>query len=787
MDSGVKHLLEFGPFRIDPEQRLLSREDQPIPLSPKAFDLLLFLTERGGQVVLKDDLMKRLWPDTFVEESNLAQHVFQIRKALGERAQDSAYVVTVPGRGYRFAQKVRTIPSAAIHDEEHLIVQSHSRSRMVIDERTSAVVRAMPAARWALATIAAAALVVATAVYFYTHRAPKLTTKDTVVLADFANSTGDPVFDSTLRQGLLAQLQQSPFLSLLPDQRAAQTLALMTRPKDAKLTAEVAREICQRTASSAVLDGSIAQIGTRYLLTLKATDCANGESLSSAVAQAADKNHVLDALGKIAAETRRKLGESLASVQKYDVAPQDVTTPSLEALKAYTLARQAESLNRGEEAASLYEQAIRLDPNFASAYEGLGVYYFSFDETSQAAQNVRKAYELRDRVSQRERIGIEVVYYAMVTGNCEGARRSLLLATQLYPREAPGFTNLGAMAGCLGDYEEDLAAQEEAMKLGPGIAKNYSNLLIADLFLNRLEEAEAIAREAKARNLDTPFLHANLYLVEFLKHDSGAMEREAAEVIGKPDAEDLAIYYKSDTAAYSGHFVQARELTRRAVNSALRLNRKETIGAYQAEGALREALVGNLGVAKSQAMDALALSNERDVAAISAIALGLAGDFAESDRLAGDLNQRFAEDTAVQQNFLPAVRAGRALRAGAPKKAIAALVPTAVSHELGQTAQRVSLVLFPAYFRGQAYLAAGDGRAAGAEFQKILAHPGLIQNELIGPLAHLGLGRAYALSGDAGKSKIEYENFFSQWKDADPDIPILKQAKSEYKKRWNTL
>ncbi len=438
----VKHLLEFGPFRIDPDQRLLSRDHQSIPLSPKAFDLLLVLVQRGGQVVFKDDLMKLLWPDTFVEESNLAQHVFQIRKALGDRA----YIVTVPGRGYRFAEDVRTVPEVAEDSEQ-----------FSFHNPTPATIQTAQAAGWRRPmAIVLPVLAVATAVgtYYYLHRAPKLatpqlTTKDTVVLADFDNSTGDPVFDGALRQGLAAQLQQSPFLNLLPDERAAQTLSLMTRPRNAKLTPEVAREVCQRTASSAVLNGSITQIGTNYQLVLKAADCATGDLLSSTTARAVDKSHVLDALGRIASETRRKLGESLASVQKYDVAPENVTTPSLEALRAYSLGRRAELLNSGPGATTLYQMAVNLDPNFAEAYVGLGVDYFNHDETSQAANSIRRAYELRERVSQREKLGIEVMYFAIVTGNCDAARNSLVLATQLYPRESAGFGNLGAMANCL--------------------------------------------------------------------------------------------------------------------------------------------------------------------------------------------------------------------------------------------------------------------------------------------------------------------------------------------------
>jgi len=579
----------------------------------------------------------------------------------------------------------------------------------------------------------------------------------------------------------LAQLQQSPFLNLLPDQSVAQTLALMTKPKAAQLTPEVAREVCQRTGSSAVLDGSIAQIGARYLLTLNATNCSTAGALSSAVAQAADKNHVLDALGKIASETRRKLGESLASVQKYDVAPESVTTPSLEALQAYSLGRRAEGLNRSAEAVSLYQRALSLDPNFATAYVGLGVDYFNHDESSQAADSIRKAFQLRERVSERERLAIETLYYALVLGDCEAARKSLVLATRVYPRQSSGFTNLGAMEACLGHYDQCLAAHLEAMKLTPGAAKSYSNLFVAYLFLNRLDEAKAIAREAESRKLGSSFLDDNLYLVEFLNHDDGGMQREAAEAMKKSDSDDLILSFESDTAAYGGHFAQARELTRRAEEAASRGGHKGTVPAYEAEAAVREALVGNLDLAKRRAQDALAPSEGPAVETLSAEALAMAGASADVARLVDDLNQRYPENTPVQYNSLPVIRASAALERGEPENAIKALA-AATPYELGQTGQEVSLVLYPIYLRGEAFLAAKQGAAAAAEFQKIVDHPGLVQNELIGALAHLQLGRANVLLHDSTRAKMEYQSFLTLWRTADPDIPILKQAKVEYSK-----
>ncbi|HTW58648.1 MAG TPA: winged helix-turn-helix domain-containing protein [Terriglobales bacterium] len=767
---------------MDPERRLLWRDQQPIPLSPKAFDLLLALTQRGGQVVLKDDLMKMLWPDTFVEESNLGQHVFLLRKALGERPQDHTYIVTVPGRGYRFAQTVREVAKDELKEDEpekeeaQIAIATRSLARVVIERDRKKDLRL-----WLATGAMLVAIMVAAGLYWRAQRKPKLTEKDTVVLADFDNKTGDPVFDGTLRQGLSAQLEQSPFLNLLSDQRTRQTLALMAQPKNSPLTPETAREVCQRTASAAVLDGLIAQIGTRYLLTLRAINCSTGESLASAEADASDKSHVLDAMGKIASEIRGKLGESLSSLQKYGVGPENVTTPSLEALKVYGLAHQAEAASLAAESVPLYERAISLDPNFAMAYLGLGITQFNLGETSHAAENVQKAYTLRERLSERERLGIERIYDAVVTGNFEAARKSELLFLQIYPHTDREFTNLAVFCTYLGDYGQSLAAAQEALKLNPVVGQHYSNLLLEYLHSGRLEDAKAIAREQEKQKLDSPSTHASLYLVEFLRHDAAAMEREASEVMGKPGTEDLVLYYESDTAAYGGHFVQARELTHRASNSALRSGQKETGAEYEAEAAVREALVGNLALAKHQAHGAVALSNGRDVSAIAALALAMAGDTAGATRMADDLSKRFPEDTALTYNLLPAIRAATALQSGDSGKAVTALA-FSTPYELGQTTQEVTFVLYPVYLRGETYLAAKQGAAAATEFQKILDHPGLVQNEVIGALAHLGLGRAYVLAGDAGKARLEYQIFLSLWKDADPDMLLVKQAKSEYAK-----
>jgi tetratricopeptide (TPR) repeat protein len=430
----------------------------------------------------------------------------------------------------------------------------------------------------------------------------------------------------------------------------------------------------------------------------------------------------------------------------------------------------------------LFQRAVSLDPNFAMAYARLGASYSNLGQIGRAAENTRKAYELRERVSEREKLYIASHYEHYVTGNLEAARRTYELWAQTYPHDEAPITNLGALYGTLGDYDKSLAAAQESFKLNPGSGIAYSNLVGSYLTVNRLDEARATAQEAQAHKLDSPQIHFSLYGIDFLQHDAAGMEREAAGLMGKPGFEDGMLDSESDTAAYGGQFAKARELTRRASDSAQRADEKETAGVYEAEAAVREALVGNMSQAKQQAQAALALSNGRDVEAVSAIALGLAGDSAQATRLGADLAKHFPEDTIVQFEYLPMIHAAAALQSGSATKVIEALAPAA-PYELGATSQVLTgLTLYPVYLRGEAYVAAHLGSAAAAEFQKILDHTCVVQNEPIGALAHLGLARAYTLSGDAAKSKAAYQDFFALWKDADPDIPILKEAKAEYAK-----
>jgi serine/threonine protein kinase len=620
----------------------------------------------------------------------------------------------------------------------------------------------------------------ATGAYFYLHRAPVLTDKDSVVLTDFTNSTGDPVFDSTLRQGLAAQLEQSPFINLVSDDLVAQTLALMNQPKQTRLTPELARDLCQRTDSAATIEGSISSLGSQYVLGLRAVNCRTGELLAEAQATATGKEQVLNALGEVAAKIRAKLGESLASMQKYDALPENVTTPSLEALQAYTLGNQTSDVANDYTAAiPLFERAISLDPNFAMAYLRLGQSYQPLGEMSLCAENTRKAYELRERTSESEKLAISSFYELVVTGNLEAARTSYQLWAQTYPRDEEPPESLWITYAFMGDYDKGHAAALQAEKNNPASGNNLVNLIYSYQWINQLDRAMDTAKEGRNRNVDSPWIPLVLYTVAFLEHDVAGMEQHVADATGKTGVDDQILFLESETAAYHGGFARAQELTLHASDSARRANQKETAGEYEAHDAVRQALVGNLAVARRESETALAAAHGRQVEGFSAIALALAGESAEAGRLADDLNKRFPEDTIVKFEYLPMIRCAQLLPTRDGGQAVEALAASA-PYELGETNTSFTFALYPVYLGGEAHLAAKHGAEAVTDFQKILDHAGVVGNEPIGALAHLGLGRAYVLAGDNAKAKSAYEDFLALWQDADPATPILQQAKAEY-------
>ncbi len=630
--------------------------------------------------------------------------------------------------------------------------------------------------------VAAIAALIASSLYYRSHHAKPLTDKDTVVLADFANSTGDAVFDGTLRQGLAAQLEQSPFLSLVSDERIAQTLTLMNQPKQARLTPELARDVCQRTASAATIEGSISNLGSQYVLGLKAVNCRTGDLLSEEQVTANGKERILEALGTASTKLRSRLGESLASVQKYDAPPDSVTTPSLEALQAYTLGnRTTDVANDYAAAIPLFQRAISLDPNFAMAYLRLGQAYQPLSELGRCAENTRKAYELRERTSEGERLAISSFYEMVVTGNLEAARTSYQAWAQSYPRDDEPPTNLWIVYAFMGDYEKAHAAALQAWKINSGSGNNSVNLAYSYQWINQLDQAKATAQDSRAHNIDSPWFPLVLYNVDFLQHDAAGMERQVADATGKPGVDDQILFLESETAAYNGEFAKSRELTRRAADSAERTNEKETAAEYLGHSSVREALVGNMDAAKQDAKAAISRSNSRQANAFSAIALALAGDSAQAARLSDDLRKKFPGDTIVQSDYLPMIRAAAALRSGDAPRAVEALA-TAEPYELGQTNTSFTFAFYPVYLRGEAYLAAKQGAAAQVEFQKILDHYGAVGNQPIGALAQLGLARSYTLQGNIPKARAAYSNFLSLWKNADPDVPFLKETKAEFAK-----
>ncbi len=612
-------------------------------------------------------------------------------------------------------------------------------------------------------------------------KATPLTEKDTVVLADFINSTGDPVFDGTLKQALAVDLEQSPFLNILSDRKIGETLKLMGRAPTERVTSDVARELCLRTGSKAVLSGSISTLGSQYIVGLDAVACNSGDNLAKEQAEAPSKEGVLKALDTAATAMRTRLGESLASVQRFDV-PVEATTPSLEALKAYSMGITTSRTKGDAEAMPFLKRAIELDPNFAMAYVGLAVQYSNLGRASLAAENAKKAYDLRDRVSDREKYRISAFYFQYVTGEVEKATEAYELWAKTYPRDMVPHGNLGVLYFALGQYDKAIAETEASLRIEPTII-GYGNQAENYIFVNRLKDASQMLQEAQQKNFDGLIIRIDRYSLAFLSGDTAEMERQVAWAAGRPGEEDQMLDAHADTQACYGRLEKARDLARRAADSAVRADAKETGALWLAYQALREAELGNVSPAPQAVARALALAPGRDVKVLAALVLARSGEIAQSRTILEALQKSEPTNTYLKVYWFPVIEASIAMAQQAPERAIVALEPS-LPYELGGTPPNPpnNATMYPAYLRGLAYLAQKNGPAAAAEFQKFLDHPGIVQNFLFGSLAHLQLARAYVLSGDTAKAKTAYKDFLTLWKDADPDIPILKEAKAEYAK-----
>jgi Tfp pilus assembly protein PilF len=621
----------------------------------------------------------------------------------------------------------------------------------------------------------------------------RLTEKDTIILADFVNSTRDVIFDDTLKTGLRVALRQSPFLNVVSDGEISKTLRQMTRPVSTKLTPEIVHEICVRTGSKAYIAGSIGTLGSEYVLGLKAINCQNGDLLTEELVTAPTKEKVLDALGEAASKLRGQLGESLATVQKFDVPLLQATTSSLEALKAYSLGGKAKTEKSTASALPYHQRAIELDPNFAMGYNEVADDYFNLGETGRASEYYTKAFLLREHTSEREKLTITANYYSNVTGELDKGAQTLQEDIENYPREFGGYTRLGVLLSEQGQCERGAEVMKQAIQLAPDRESVYANLVNCTLALQRFDETRRIIHQAPARKVDDLAIQSALYALAFIGADSAAMTEEQQWFAGKPDYENYGLALASDTEAYSGHLDRARELNRMAIDSAVRTDSKENAAIWQANAALQQAAYGKVAEARQSAGDALNLAPaSQGVESEVALAFAMAGDMGRAESSAQDLGKRFPLDTQMQSLWLPAIRAQLALNKGNPSLALNDL-QAASPIELGGIAFVTNIsCLYHVYLRGEAYLAARQGTAAVAQFQKIIDHSGIVWNCWTGALAHLGVARANALQAktsqgaDADTARVRalaaYKDFLTLWKDADPDIPILKEAKAEYAK-----
>ena len=630
--------------------------------------------------------------------------------------------------------------------------------------------------------VLAAAIVAAVigARLMYGPKAHALNAADTVVLADFDNKTGDAVFDDTLNQALSISLRQSPFLNIVSEEKVGATLKLMTRPADTRITPPVARDVCQRANSKAYIAGLIARVGSQYVIGLDAVNCRTGEMLAQQQSKAAGKEKVLDALGNAAEKLREELGESLGTIEKFATPLADATTPSLDALKAYSQGLIKDRQN-DTEAVPFFKRAIEMDPNFAAAYEGLGTSFYNLGESGLARENFTKAFQLSARASERERFVIAARYYQMVTGEIEKAIENFQVWAQAYPRDARAHGNLGGLYGATGRFESAVAETLEALRLSPDAGANYANLILSYTALNRLDDAKAIYDKAIARGVtDDPLTRLGFFGVAFLESDTAEMERQMAWAAGKPQADEIFLAAKSDTEAYFGRLRSARELSRRAADSALRGDEKETAAQWMLSAAVREAEFGNFDRARRAAVAALALSANHDSEILAALTFARAGDSARGEELADKLAADYPRDTLVISYWLPVIRAALEIHSRNPSRALEVVEP-ATAYELANpdTWPGLGGPLYPIYLRGETRLALRQGSEAAGEFQRLLDHRGLMRACPLGPLAHLGMARAYALQGDTAKARAAYTNFLTLWKDADADILSLIAAKAE--------
>ena len=674
--------------------------------------------------------------------------------------------------GFAVAEPPASGPSAAI-PAATIAAGPPSGSKV-----TSVVTQAFAGKRWPWLTVPLILAAILIGGFFYTRHARALTEKDSILLTDFVNTTGDAVFDGTLKQALAVQLEQSPYLNLVPESRIQEALRYMGRRADERITSDVAREICLREGVKAMLTGSIASLGSHYVITVGAVNAQSGDSLAREQVEADGKEQVLKSLDKAASNLRQKLGESLASVRQFATPLEQATTSSLDALKEYSLGEAEHMKTKDDAAIPHLKRAVEIDPNFATAYAVLGICFSNLGEAKQGVDLLKKAYDLRERASERERFYILAHYYGEGTGEVEKEIEVYEQWNHTYPRDRIPLDNLALAYEGIGLPEKSLAVASEAMRLDPKDRYAYTSVAWAYLTLNRYDEAKSVAEQAVAQKLDSVLVHGALFRLALLRGDQAAMQREVSWAAGTAD-EPLLLLFKAGAEDSLGKIKISRDTWQQAISSANRHGMKELASIMKAIEALRDAACGYSDIARQEASEALRLPGERGTRELAALALARIGDAAKAEKLIDDLSREFPNDTLLVAAYIPIVRALNDLQRNKPAEAIAALEP-ARKYELGFGPR--SLNFWPVYIRGQAFLRMQDGVKAAAEFQKILDHRGALAASELFPLSQLNLARAYALQGDTSKARTAYQDFFALWKDADPDIPVLRDAKAEYAK-----
>jgi eukaryotic-like serine/threonine-protein kinase len=753
-DRTSTQLYKFGPFRVDPDKELLLHENQTVPIAPKAFQVLLVLVRHNKQVVTKDDLMKAIWPDTFVEETNLTRNIFLLRKALGESKQDRQYIVTVPGRGYRLAEDVHLVPK----QELNIVAASHARVELVQEEE----VRPW---RWIAGAAAVVLIAVVALLNFsrFAHPPPVLTEKDTAVLADFANTTGDPVFEGTLRQGLATQLEQSPFLKIMDDAQLQRDLRLMSVPAGTRITNQIARDVCIREGDAATIDGAIANLGKSYVITLQAITCENGMTLAREQIQAEDKEHVLNALGSAATAMRSKLGESLSSIRKLNLPLEQATTPSLEALQNYSEGLAVMEPGHFLAAVPLFERAVAIDPKFTMAYYLMAIAYEQAGDMERSANYAKQAFSLVDRVSETERIDITAYYYR-ATGELDKEIDAYQLAIRNYPRKWGPHTQLSLIYIDMGRFEEGLKEGLESARLQPDVEPPYRRTLDSYICMDRIPEGERTMAQVRAQGIDGARIHQRFLELGYVKNDQTAIAKEVQWFSGKPE-EYLSFGLQAANLNVHGQRRESHKEYLRAAEAARRMGFKYVADEYEEADARADALSGKCRTARALGRPALALA--------------ICGEDAQAEKLAAGTSKLFPNGTIWNAVQLPSIRAAIALHRDQPARGVELLASAAPYERAYPDA---------IYVRGLAFLRMHRGPEAAAEFQKIVEHKGANWGATwVHPnwgqyysLAYLGMARSFALEGERAKAKEAFENFFTLWKNADPEIPVLQHARAEY-------